>query len=202
MANTDRANGFTPSKTLSGAPVTGLIKKISVAARSAGDTSGDIYIGQPIAVDDSGVVTGAVSAGVDVLGVVVGVGTDNIEHGDTGMFTADSLEQRYLPDASAGVVWYAPAEDVLFEVQTGADLDLTVGMGADFGLTTTDFVGSETGHGSQTTGRSFMELSSANTTAGDVRVVENVTTPDNDVSLTNARHLVKFLSTRFGSDSA
>jgi len=75
-------------------------------------------------------------------------------------------------------------------------------MGADFGLTTTDFAGTETGHGSQTTGRSLMELSSANATAGDVRVVEDVTTPDNDTSLTNARHLVRFRLTRFGSNSA
>jgi len=202
MANTDRANGFTPSKTLSGAPVTGLIRKITVAARSAGDNSGDIYIGGVISVSDTGVVVNAVTTSADILGVVVGVGTDNIEHGETGMFTADSLEQRYLPDASAGVVWYVPATDVLFEVQTGADLDLAPGMGADFGLTTTDYASGTTGHGSQTTSRSLLELSSANATAGDVRVVEDVTTPDNDTSLANARHLVKFMGTRFAGDSA
>lgn len=202
MANTDRPNGFKASKTLSGAPVASMLRKVTVAARSAGDTSGDIYRGQPIAVSDTGVVTGAASASVDILGVVAGVGFDNIEHGETGMFEADNLEKRYLADAEAGVVWYYPAEDVLFEVQTGADLDLSPGMGADFGLTVTDFVGTETGHGSVVTGQSLMELSSANVTGGDVRVVEDVTTPDNDTSIANARHLVKFLNTRYSSSFA
>jgi hypothetical protein len=202
MANVDRPTGFKASKTLSGAPVASVLRKVTVAARSAGDTSGDIYRGQPIAVSDTGVVTGAASASADIIGVVAGVGVDNIEHGDTGMFEADNLEKRYLADAEAGVVWYYPADDVLFEVQTGADLDLSPGMGADFGLGTTDFLGTETGHGSQTTGQSLMELSSANATGGDVRVVEDVTTPDNDTSLANARHLVKFLGLRYAGDSA
>ena len=202
MANTDRPNGFKASKTLSGAPVASMLRKVTVAARSAGNASGNIYRGQPIAVSDTGVVTGAASASVDILGVVAGVGFDNIEHGETGMFEADNLEKRYLADAEAGVVWYYPAEDVLFEVQTGADLDLSPGMGADFGLTITDFVGTETGHGNVVTGQSLMELSSANVTGGDVRVVEDVTTPDNDTSITNARHLVKFLKTRYSSSFA
>jgi len=198
MANPDRPQGFKPSKTLSGAPVTGLIRKIAVAARTEGDTHGDIYIGQPISVSNTGVVTGALSAGLDAIGVVVGVGVDNIEHGETGMWKADDLEARYLPDATAGYVWYVPINDVLFEIQTGADLDLSPGMGCDYGLTTTDFVATNENHGNTTTGHSIMEISSANATGGSLRVVEDVTSPDNDTSLTNARHLVAFTNGRFG----
>ena len=48
-------------------------------------------------------------------------------------------------------------------------------------------------YGDRVTGNSEVELVVASN--NDVKVVEQVTTPDNDVTLVNARHLVKFQTT-------
>ena len=184
MANTDRPNGFRASKTLNGAPVSGMLRKLTVAARAdSGGTPdhGDIYIGDPVKMTAAGVVTVA-DSGQTIYGVVAGVGIDNVEHGETGMFKADDLETRYLPDTTAGFVWVYPKENVLFEIQSDSDLDLTVGALAD--ITNT----AATGHGVILTGVSNCELTTfAN---GDVTVVELQTAPDNDTTLANARYLV------------
>lgn len=183
MANTDRANGFKASKTLNGSPVSGMLRKFTVAARAdATGNHGDIYIGDPIKVSSAGVVTVADSGDI-IYGVVAGVGIDNIEHGDTGMFYADNLETRYLPDTTAGTVWVYPKENTLFEIQSASDLDLTVNSTAD--ITNT----AATAHGSQTTSQSSCELTT-NANA-DVTVVELQTAPDNDTTLANARYLVQ-----------
>lgn len=182
MANTDRPNGFKASKTLNGAPVSGMIRKFTVAARSdATGNHGDIYIGDPIKVSSAGVVTVADSGDV-IYGVCAGVGIDNVEHGETGMFNADNLELRYLPNTTAGFIWVYPKENTLFEIQSASDLDLTVNAQAD--VTNT----AATAHGSQTTSQSNCELTTA--ANNDVTVVELQTAPDNDTTLANARYLV------------
>ena len=182
MANTDRPNGFKASKTLNGSPVSAMLRKLTVAARAdATGNHGDIYIGDPVKMSVAGVVTVANSGDI-IYGVCAGVGIDNIEHGDTGMFKADDLETRYLPDTTAGFVWVYPKENVLFEIQSASDLDLTVGATADTN------VAAATAHGTQGTGVSSCELTtSAN---ADVTVVELQTAPDNDTTLANARYLV------------
>ena len=124
-----------------------------------------------------------------VVHLVVGVGEDNVDMGDAGMFNAADLEQRYLPLATSGYVWICPAEGVLFEVQTAADLDLVPGSSADISTDANE------AHGSQTTGLSSCEL--VTPVNNDVLVVEQVTAPDNDVTLVNARHLVRFTTTAF-----
>lgn len=182
MANTDRPNGFKASKTLDGAPVSHMLRKYTVAARAdATNDHGDIYIGDPIKVSAAGVVTVA-DSGETIFGVCVGVGIDNIDHGEVGMYKADDLETRFLANLVAGFIWVAPKQNILFEIQSAADLDLTVNAQAD--VTTT----AATQHGSQVTGVSSAELAAA--ANNDVTVVELVTTPDNDNTLANARYLV------------
>ncbi len=183
MANVDRPNGFRASKTLNGSPMSGMLRKLTVAARSdSTNNHGDIYIGDVVKMTLAGVVTVA-DSGEIIYGVVAGVGVDNIEHGDTGMFKADDLETRYLPDATAGFVWVYPKENMLFEIQTSADLDLTVGELSDHNTT------AATKHGEQGPGVSNVELEDGSN--NDVTVVELVTRPDNDNTLTNARVLVQ-----------
>lgn len=185
MANVDRPNGFQFAKSLIGAPVTGLLRKIPAAARS-GDTTGnhgDIYVGDPVKI-----VAGqaqVANSGDTIAGVCVGTGTTaNLQFGKGGMFHPEKLEQRYLGLAEAGYVWIVPARDVLFEVQSATDLDLVIGSVADCN------VAAATAHGSQTTGISTAEL--VTSVNADVTVVEIKDSPDNDPTLANARYFVKF----------
>jgi len=182
MANTDRPNGFKASKTTNGSPVAHMLRKLTVAARSdATGNHGDIYIGDPVKVSVAGVVTVA-DSGQTIYGVCAGIGIDNIDHGDTGMYKADDLETRYLPDATAGFIWVYPKENVLFEIQSASDLDLTVGAEADIDNA------ADTAHGTQLTGKSSCELTTLSN--ADVTVVELQAAPDNDTTLANARYLV------------
>lgn len=188
MANPDRPNGFRPVKSLTGAPVNMMLRKYEAADRSSDTTNnhGDIYVGDPVAYSSGKVVPA--NSGDTILGVAVGVGKDASDHGDVGMFNPDNLEQRYLAYDEEGYVWVAPAEGMLFEAQTDSDLDLVPGSQADFSTDANE------SHGSRTTGLSSAEIITA--TNNDVEVVENQTSPDNDVTIANARHLVQFVSTQ------
>lgn len=184
MANVDRPNGFRPAKSLLGAPMTGLIRIYEAADRSADTTQnhGDIYIGDPVKLV-SGKVLPA-NSGDTVIGVAVAVGVDASIFGEGGYFDPNNLGKRYLAYNEAGFVGVMPAEGVLYEVQSASDLDLVVGSEADTTVT------ASTTHGSRTTGVSSAELTTDSNS--DVRVVEVVTTPDNDLASANARYLVKF----------
>lgn len=189
MANTDRPNGFRPAKSLVGAPWNSLIRFYEAADRSSDTTNnhGDIYIGDPVALSSGKVVVA--NSGDTILGVAVGVGNEgSTTFGDAGYFDPDALARQYAPltDTSM-VIAVVPAEGVLFEAQTAADLDLVPGSNADISTDATE------AHGSRTTGQSSAEL--VTNVNSDCLVVEQVTTPDNDVTLTNARHLVKFVTT-------
>lgn len=188
MANADRPNGFRPVKSLTGAPVNHMLRRYEAADRSADTTNnhGDIYVGDPVALSSGKVVVA--NSNDTILGVAVAVGKDSSEHGEVGAFNADNLEQRHLAYNEDGYVWVAPAEGVLFEVQTASDLDLVPGSAAD--ITNA----ANTAHGSRTTGVSSCELTTASN--NDVEVVEDVATPDNDTTIANARHLVQFTSTQ------
>lgn len=191
MANVDRPNGFRVAKSLIGAPWTSLIRFYEAADRSADSTNnhGDIYIGDPVALSSGKVVVA--DSGDTILGVAVAVGKDGsfVTDSPTGYYNPDDLTQQYasLADTTGVVVGVIPAEAAIFEVQSASDLDLALGDQAD--ITNT----AATAHGSRTTSRSSCELTTA--TNNDVRVVEFVTTPDNDTTLANARYLVKFNTT-------
>lgn len=186
MANVDRPNGFGFAKSLIGAPVQGLLRRYTAADRSSDTTGshGDIYVGDPVALDASGNVVVA-DSGDTVLGVCVGTGTNaDIQFGQGGMYNPDTLTQRYLPLATDGQVWVLPAKDMLFEIQSASDLDLVVGADADHNVT------AATAHGSQLTGISNAEL--VTSVNADVKVVEIKESPDNDPTLANARYFVMF----------
>lgn len=180
MANTDRPNGFTPSGTVNGSATTQLARKYEVAARvDATNNHGDIYIGDPVSLSTGGVVTVS-NEGDTPIGVVVGVGTDTVEHGPAGMWNADNLEKRYLAHDEAGFVWVTPKENALFEIQSESDLDFTVGAVCAWNIV------AATAHGNRTTGFSTAEVEAGT----GLTVVKIVDSPDNDPTLANARYLV------------
>ena len=190
MANVDRPNGFRVAKSLTGAPWTSLVRYYEAADRSADTTGdhGDIYPGDPVTLSSGKVVVA--NSGDTILGVAVAVGNgDAITHGEAaGYYDPASLERTYLPLTIAdGVVGVVPAEGAIFEIQSDSDLDLVVGDNAD--ITTA----AATAHGNQTTGQSTVEITTA--LNNDVKVVEQVTSPDNDTSLANARYMVMFNTT-------
>jgi hypothetical protein len=205
MANPDRPRGFRPVKTKSGAPYTGHIRAVySLAADRSSDSTnnhGDIYIGDPIVVDTSGVVAFA-DSNVAVTGVAIGFGhASTVNFGADGTiyspappFDPSNLTKRYLAYNEAGWVYYVDVQDVLFEIQSASDLDLEVGSLAD----TTG--AAATAHGSRTTGFSDVELTTASD--NDVKVVEIVLAPDNDPTLANTRYLVEFFIQNFEANNA
>ena len=153
--------------------------------RDTTNDHGDIYLGDPVTLT-SGKVFPA-NSGDTILGVAVAIGTDASTFGVDGYFNPNDLGERYLPLAKDGVIGVVPAEMVLFEAQTATDLDLTLGALADISTDATE------AHGSQVTGISSAEIVTA--VNNDVKVVEDIVSPSNDVSLANARHLVKFQTT-------
>ncbi len=171
MANTDRPNGFRPVKTLSGRPVSDTIRYIGVADGE------DIFIGDMVNLE-SGLADPMATNDAAVLGAVVGVGKVDADGIPLGPFDPENLNKRFYDDSESThtewVVYYAPADDCLFAVQTNADLDLVVG----------DVVDLVDGAGNETTGRSIQEVGTS--TNADFTVVELPKSPDNDNSLANA----------------
>lgn len=186
MANVDRPNGFTPVKTLTGAPVSAMM-------RSVVPGTDDIFIGDPISITSGAAVQMAVE-GI-CAGVCVGVGTvDN--DGNPFLFDPDNLSKRYF-DTSADVeanyrIFYIPAEDAVFEAQSDGTTDLVIGEAQD--ILATD--------GDATSGTSQMEINDdALTNDGDVTVVEIPTGPkyDNTAGVAARRYWVKFNNTLFNN---
>lgn len=177
MANVDRPNGFRPVKTLSGAPVSGLIRTIGVA------DGADIFIGDVVNLE-AGLADPGVTNDAAFLGVAVGFGMVDADGIPLGPFDPDNLNVRYYDDSANThtdwVCYYIPVIDVLFEVQTDTALTLAVGATADIAGV----------NGSLTTGRSIMEITtSAN---ADVTVIEIPQIVDNDPALVNGRYWVMF----------
>ena len=187
MANVDRPNGFIPVKTVTGAPVSSLIRSVGVA------DGADIFIGDALQLA-SGLAQRMAVEGA-CIGVAVGFGKKNtMSQVDGGMFNPDNLMTRYYDDSANThtdwVVYYVPAEDVIFEAQTDAAVTLVVGEAQDIVV----------GSGNTTTGMSDMEIDYTNTTNdGDVVVVEVPSYPDNDATLAHGRYWVKFVNTQFNN---
>ena len=193
MANTDRPCGFRPQRALNGGNWTALVRRVQVGDASSDSTNnhGDIYIGDPIKLSSGKAL--AANSGDTILGVVVGVGKASATWGEPGAFDPTTLSSAlYVPygetsSDSDWYVWYVPAEFVVFEVQTAADLDLVPGSEADFSTDANE------AHGSQTTGISTAEL--VVNSNSDIMVVEDVRDPENDVTAANAKHIVRFRDT-------
>lgn len=184
MANIDRPNGFTNAKREDGGDWSGNIRPYTASNRTADNVNnhGDIYLGATVKLVSKLVLIA--DSGDTQIGVVVGIGTKPT-FGDGGPFNTGNLSQQYSPYTDTGVitVWVIPKQGMLFEMQTSSALSLGQGSNADISTT------AATAHGSRSTGHSTVELVAA--VNNDVEVVENVLTPNNDITLTNARHLVK-----------
>ncbi len=186
MANVARIRGFVASKSLIGGDTGNpLIREYNAdAARTNG-----IYIGDPVTLEADGNVAQAAS-GETILGVVAAVGVESTNFGDTGYWDADNLGKRYLASTDVGVVGVIPAEMYLFTVYDDVDNDLVQGSFADLAVA----------QGSATTGNSAFTIDGAVTTNTDTQVVEQVTTPDNDPTLADARYMIKFQHTQNALD--
>ena len=178
MANADRPDGLTPVRYVSGAPYNGACRKYYVPAS---DTNAAVYVGGLVKLaggadaDGIATVTGNVSTGNPVVGVVVSVVP----------VTADST--TYRVNSTARYVLVADDPNLLFEVQEDGTTAATV-AGATAQLT--GFTS-----GSTVTGRSAIEISTSNIsetsdTDDDVRLIEMVQRPDNATGA-NGRWLVR-----------
>ena len=184
MANTDNPDGFRFVKSLTGAPVSGLIRAIVPGAD-------DIFIGDPITITAGAATQMAVEGAC--AGICVGLGEADAE-GNLVSLSPDNNTKKFF-DTSADVeadfrILYIPADDALFEAQFDDSEDIVVGEGYD--LLATD--------GNSTTGRSQMEINGdAKTNDGDVVVVEAPTGPrfDQVSGTANKRVWVKFVNTEF-----
>jgi len=188
MANVDRPNGFRAVKTVSGAPVNSLIRSVGVA------DGADIFVGDALQLS-SGLAQALAVEGV-CLGVAVGFGKkDTMSQKSGGPFNPDALTTRYYDDSASTntdwVVYYIPAEDVIFEAQVDdTAATLVVGEAQDILATA----------GNTTTGISNHEINGdALTNDGDVVVVEIPDIVGNDPTLAFGRYWVKFVNTQFNN---
>jgi len=176
MANPDRPRGFTPIHMLSGAPWAGNI-------RSVGVTNGtDMFIGDLLSLT-SNLAAVAATNSTTFLGVAVGFGKKDAASGQyAGAYNPDNLTTLYYDDsASTNTDWrvfYVPVDDMIFEVQSNADLDAAIGDPVDLAVTA----------GNTATGRSQQEIGTNTNT--DMRIVEIPAYSDNDSTLANTRYWV------------
>lgn len=171
MANKDAPRGFHPVKTISGRPLNDNLRYIGIT------DGADMFIGDMLTLTSN---LAAVSATNDTafLGIAMGFGKVDGDGIPLGPFNPDALGTMYYDDSASTntewVVYYAPIDDLVFEGQTDADLDLSVGDTADLLATA----------GDTTTGRSKHEVDAS--TNADFTVFEIPKYPDNDNSLANA----------------
>lgn len=189
MANSDGAFGLKPVGYRSGAPYNGACKKYYIPSTD----STAVYIGGLVklagSADAKGVptVTGNVSAGNAVVGVVVGV--DPVEG-----VSSINLDNKHRPASTAMYVYVADDPELVFEVQEdsvgGAIAVASVGLNTALtGLT----------GGSATTGQSSMEIDSSEvavTATLDVQILRAVVREDNEIG-NYAKWLVKLNNHQF-----
>lgn len=180
MANTDAPRGLKPVQYVSGAPYSGRVNRYYVP-----DTdSTAIYVGGLVkaagSADADGVpsVTGNVSTGNPVIGVVVAV---EAVTQDSTTYRAASTERYVL---------VADEPNLLFEVQEDSD---SGALAATAVMNTADLTGFTSG--STTTGLSSIEIDSSTATASgdgteDVLIIRLARRPDNEIG-TNAKWLVR-----------
>ena len=176
MANVDRPNGFKIVKTLSGAPITSMIRSTGVADGT------DIFVGDIVTLSSGLAAVGATND-TAFLGVAVGFGKKaQMSNQVSGPFNADSLMTRYYDDSASThtdwVCYYVPVDDVVLEAQTATALTKVVGDTVDLLATAGDTV----------SGQSRQEITT-NSNA-DFTVVEIPSYPDNDPTAVWGRYWV------------
>lgn len=181
MANPDRPRGFTPITHVSGSPWTGYVRTVGVT------DAADMFVGDMLNLTSNLALAGTTNDAT-FLGVAVGFGkVDKATGKYSGSFNPDDLSTTYYDDSasthSEWRVFYVPARDMVFEVQSNADLDLAVGDPCDLINTA----------GSTATGRSNHEVGSNTNT--DFKVVDIPQYEDNDSTLTNTRYWITVTQT-------
>lgn len=177
MANSDAAFGLRPVRYTSGAPYNGAVNKYYIPDT---DSDGAYYPGGLVklagSADADGIptVTGNVSTGDGVIGVIVSVVPD----------TADSL--KYRADDTARYVLVADDPDLIFQCQEDGAADADAILQTEVGMTA-DLTGITSGD--TTYGRSTTEISSSTatstytpgTTDTDVEIVRLAQIPGNEI---------------------
>lgn len=186
MANADRPNGLRLVMSESG-PVTSQVRAIGVT------DAADMFRGDALTLT-SGLAAVAATNDATFLGVAIGFGKKDPLTGSIGpMNDVQNLEKGYYDDSASThtdyVVFYVPTRGNVFEVQTNADLDTTVGANLDLVATA----------GDTATGQSAHEIGT--NTNSDFIVVELPDIPGNDATLTNAVVWVKFNPAECAFDS-
>ena len=174
MANVDRPNGFKPWKYASGAPYNGAFEIMLSPTDNLflGDLVEPTATGRALR-DGAYQEVGRAETGDPIVGVVVG-----------WEMNPANLGILYHAASATIPVYVARIDDLLLECQNDAAM-----AAADVGLNV-DFV---VAAGSTTTGASNMEVNSATeatTNTLDLRIVGFVDSPQNDVTLANARMIV------------
>lgn len=186
MANADTPRGLWPVRYFSGAPYNGAARLYYVP--SSDGTA--IFLGDAVKLAGSADADGVPSvaqagAGDTIMGVVVGV------HPSLGAGADGRDSNTYRAASTERYVWVADDPALLFSCQEDSDggalAATNVGNNCDLVV----------GTGSTATGYSAMEIdsSSAGTSTAQVRIVELMRTPDNEIG-TNAVWLVRIVEHR------
>jgi hypothetical protein len=187
MANVDRPNGFRPIKFTSGAPWTGQMRAIGVT------DSADMFVGDFISLT-SGLAAVSATNDATLLGVAMGFGKRDPNTGYIAS-AADptQLEQIYYDDSASThtdyVVFYVPARDMIFEVQSAVDFSASL-PGALVDLLATG--------GDTATGRSLQEITTDSN--HDFVIVEKPEGPGTDQTLIHANIYVQAVQTETAFD--
>ena len=180
MANADAAFGFRPIGR-NGGPYNGPLQRCYIPSS---DTTTAVFTGDVVKLAGSASTDGYAT-------VAIVTATTDIPYGVVTGFEANpnNLTQQYKPtgaQAGGNYLKVVLCDEAIFEVQADAIMTATdVGGNTDYAL----------GAGSTVTGFSGYELSGANvtTTVGDVLQIQGfVDRADNDLTLTNAKVIVKF----------
>ncbi len=177
MANKSAPQGFKPINA-TGGPFNGATQRVYIPTAS---TTTDVFIGDVVKVEGSASTDGYPS-------VVVVTATTDIPSGVIVGFepNRDDLSIQYGKKGTERYARMVNVENQLFEIETNAVMEAAdVGMNIDYALTA----------GSTVTGYSAYAAIGGNvsTSAGDVlQIVAFVDRADNDLTLTNAKLIVRF----------
>lgn len=205
MANTNRPNGFTPVKHLTGAPYNGQANIYEVAA---GETI-PVFVGDLVKLSNSAATgpypaveapVAAAAATGDYVGVVVGIYPAGVDPtSDNFLSTGNlSLAPNYRAASTKQLVLVADSPDLIFEAQADAAIAVA-SMGLNVGVVEGDGTASL---GSTTTGRSGMQVnggSEAVTSTLPLQIMGYPSRPDNEINALYNRVYVRINTHAYGS---
>ena len=182
MANSDAAFGFRAVNSMGG-PYTGQTQRCFVPTTAS---EGPLFIGD--------VVTLIGNASTDGYPSVKEADVTEAAYGVVSSFEADpdNLSLTYRASSTARYCQVVPVIGNFFTIQFDA-----VSEAADVGLNTIYVIGD----GSTVTGLSTHELSATNvgtSVADEIKIIAFVDSPDNDLTLTNAKVIVQFNEPQLG----